>query len=395
MKNKKSKIISFVLVFALLITTIIVTSVANAKTVDIYVESDKTELLAGESATISVKVTTNFSVATMSIPVFYDKTLVDVSEATATLTEYDVANTTTESQSVDTEKVYENTEIDSDKFGFVLVTYIGGANKEVAASIENEVVLTFKITAKTDVSGNAAVKVVQESAKTDDKVAGMLYFGATTNGTTINSIPENIEKIDLTNAIKDIKIGNSAIPTVKEDYEYADYVFYDTANTNNGDFEYDGIIYGIDLFDQNYDMTAIAAELKDALTTTAGDEYLVVEPNEAGCESTGALVYVYNVNPEENPDAEPIATYTFIYFGDIDGDGMITGTDGFAASEYEVTYGEIYSFAQYVAGDIDGDGMVTGSDGFLMSEYEVTYADVLYQYEIAEMANSNFYEWIY
>ena len=227
MKNKKSKIISFVLVFALLITTIIVTSVANAKTVDIQLESDKTELLAGETATISVKVTTNFSVATMSIPVFYDKTLVDVSEVTATLTEYDVANTTTESQSVDTEKIYENTEIDSDKFGFVLVTYIGGANKEVAESIENEVVLTFKITAKTDVSGNAAVKVIQESAKTSENVKGMLYFGATTNGATINSIPENIEKIDLAMGTTSVKIGELNNPPTLEvkpsdEFEYAD-----------------------------------------------------------------------------------------------------------------------------------------------------------------------------
>ena len=147
MKNKKLKIIAFVLVFVLLIATVIVTSVANAKTTDILITADKVTLLAGESATVSVNVTTNYPVATMSIPVFYDKTLVDVSEAVATLSEYSVANTTTDSQSVDTAKVYANTDIDENKFGFVLVTYIGGANEEVAESID-EVVLTFKITAK-------------------------------------------------------------------------------------------------------------------------------------------------------------------------------------------------------------------------------------------------------
>ena len=177
MKNKNSKIIAFVMVFALLIAMVLVTSVANAKTTDIVISSDKETISAGETAIISVKVTTNYPVATMSIPVFYDKTLVDVSDAATTLTEYSVANTTTESQSVDAEKIYANTDIDSSKFGFVLATYIGGANTDVAESID-ETVFTFKITAKADVAGNAVVKVVEESAKTSENVAGMLYFGA-------------------------------------------------------------------------------------------------------------------------------------------------------------------------------------------------------------------------
>ncbi len=392
MKNQKSKIISFVLVFALLITTIIVTSVANAKAVDIYLESDKTELLAGESATISVKVTTNFSVATMSIPVFYDKTLVDVSEATATLTGYAVANTTTESQSVDTEKVYENTEIDSDKFGFVLVTYIGGANKEVAESIENEVVLTFKITAKTDVSGNAAVKVIQESAKTSENIKGMLYFGATTNGPTINSIPENIEKIDLTTGIVSVKIGKlNNLPTLEvktsEEFEYSDYVILDKTNTNNG--EYTGIIYGIDTLDQNEAME-ILGSLGDALMASTGDETQIeIIANEAGQESTDALIEIVD------SEGTVLETYVFIYFGDVDGDAMISANDAFIAEYYEGTYEGINTYAQYVACDIDGDGMPSANDAFVMEYYEGTYEGVDYQYNIGQNAVNNSYEWIY
>ena len=394
MKNKKSKIIAFVLAFVLLIATVVVTSVANAKTVDIYVESDKTELLAGESATISVKATTNFSVATMSIPVFYDKTLVDVREATATLTEYDVANTTTESQSVDTEKIYENTEIDSDKFGFVLVTYIGGANKEVAESIENEVVLTFKITAKTDVSGNAAVKVVQESAKTDDNVAGMLYFGATTNGATINSIPENIEKIDLAMGTTNVKIGELNNPPTLEvkssdEFEYADYVVLDKANTNNG--EYTGIIYGIDTLDQNEAMEVLTENgLSDALMVSTGDEtHVVITPNEQGNESTDAIILI------KDADGNILETYVFVYFGDIDGDAMISANDALIAEYYEATYEGINSYAQYVAADVDTDGMPSANDALIMEYYEATYEGVDYQYNLGQNAMNNTYDWIY
>ena len=394
MKNKKSKIIAFVLVFVLLITAVVVTSVANAKTVDIQLESDKTELLAGETATISVKVTTNFSVATMSIPVFYDKTLVDVSEVTATLTEYAVANTTIESQSVDTEKVYENTKIDSDKFGFVFVTYIGGANKEVAESIENEVVLTFKITAKTDVSGNAAVKVIQESAKTDDNVAGMLYFGATTNGRTINSIPENIEKIDLAMGTTSVKIGELNNPPTLEvkssdEFEYADYVVLDKANTNNG--EYTGIIYGIDTLDQNEAMEVLTENgLSDALMASTGDDaHIVITPNEQGNESTDALIEI--VDSEGNV----LETYVFIYFGDIDGDAMISANDALIAEYYEATYEGINSYAQYVAADVDTDGMPSANDALIMEYYEATYEGVDYQYNLGQNAMNNTYEWIY
>ena len=390
MKNKNSKIIAFVMVFALLIAMVIVTSVANAKTTDIVITSDKETISAGETAIISVKVTTNYPVATMSIPVFYDKTLVDVSDAATTLTEYAVANTTTESQSVDAEKIYANTDIDSSKFGFVLATYIGGANTEVAESID-EVVLTFKVTAKSSVSGNAVVKVVEESAKTSENVAGMLYFGAVAKGTTITDIPENVESKDLETAIANVKIGElSNLPTLDkvEEYEYADYVVVDTVNTNYD--EYTGIIYGIDVLDQNPDFAPIAENgLMDALTTTAGDDYMVITPNAQGVESTGSLVEVFDANGELK------ATYIFVYFGDVDGDGLVTSTDGLISEVYEGTYEGLENYAQFVACDVDGDGLATSSDGLIMEVYEGTYEGMDYQYNLGQVATNNAYDWIY
>ena len=391
MKNKKSKIIAFVLVFVLLITAVVVTSVANAKTVNIQLESDKTELLAGESATISVKVTTNFSVATMSIPVFYDKTLVDVSEATATLTEYDVANTTTESQSVDTEKIYENTEIDSDKFGFVLVTYIGGANKEVAESIENEVVLTFKITAKTDVSGNAAVKVIQESAKTDDNVAGMLYFGATTNGRTINSIPENIEKIDLTTGMVSVKIGeedNSLILNENAPFESV----IDEMNVNP-DGNIKATLYGFDTLGwtdaDEYEFKPDGS-IRDFFTSVYGEDFVEVIIPESGVETTGTIINILDEN------GEVIETYTYIYFGDIDMDGAIGVSDAVIAEYFESYYTGIDTVEQFMAADIDGDALPGVGDAVFMEYFESYYTGVPRQFDIASaiVENGIVYEYI-
>ena len=390
MKNKKSKIIAFVLVFVLLITAVVVTSVANAKTVDIQLESDKTELLTGETATISVKVTTNFSVATMSIPVFYDKTLVDVSEATATLTEYDVANTTTESQSVDTEKIYENTEIDSDKFGFVLVTYIGGANKEVAESIENEVVLTFKITAKTDVSGNAAVKVVQESAKTSENVKGMLYFGATTNGATINSIPENIEKIDLAMGTTSVKIG--AEPNTGVGNENAPFkAVVDETNTLDG--AVNGTLYGFDTLGwtdaDEYEFKPDGS-IRDFFTSVYGEDFVEVITPESGVETTGTIINILDEN------GEVIETYTYIYFGDIDMDGAIGVSDAVIAEYFESYYTGIDTVEQFMAADIDGDALPGVGDAVFMEYFESYYTGVPRQFDIASaiVENGIVYEYI-
>ena len=316
MKNQKSKIIAFVLVFALLIATVIVTSVANAKTTDILITADKDTLLAGESATVSVKVTTNYPVATMSIPVFYDKTLVDISDEIAVLTGYAVAETTTDSQSVDAVKIYANTGVDSNQFGFVLVTYIGGANEEVAESID-EVVLTFKITAKASVSGNAVVKVVEESAKTGENVKGMFYFGAVPKGRTITDIPENVENKELENATTNVKIGEEPNTLVlNENAPLEAIIDYD--NTIGG--EYTGTVYGFDTLGYN-DNWETDGTIADFLSTAYGDEYLEVVVGDAGVETTGTVINVLD------NDGNVVESYMFVYFGDMDMDGAVGFSD--------------------------------------------------------------------
>ena len=106
--KKSKKIFSIVLSLILIIgiTTTVFIATANTKETAVEITVDKAELSVGQFATVSVKVTANYPIATMSIPFFYDKTLVDVSDATATLTDYSVKNAITESESADTSKVY-------------------------------------------------------------------------------------------------------------------------------------------------------------------------------------------------------------------------------------------------------------------------------------------------
>ena len=299
---KKKKIISIVLSLALVISIVAtaIIATANAKETDVVIDVAETELSIGQTTTVSVKITTNYPVATMSIPVFYDKTKIEVSEATATLTDYAVKSAITDAQSVDAAKVYANTGINADEYGFVLVTYIGGAGQEVAETISGEV-LTFNVTAKTDVSGTAAIKCVSKSAKTDENVAGMLYFGSPVSGRTINSIPENIENIDLTEAGANVSIatGGATIIANKDLTGVVD-------NENN-------YIYGIPAGTTDED-------LAEYFTAINGTFEMVA--NDAGyTNGTGATLVVKDTSGNE------VAYYTLIIFGDVNGDASVTAQD--------------------------------------------------------------------
>lgn len=331
MKNK-NKIIAIVVAVVLVVSVFVVGTVANTKNTSIAISIDKTELSAGQSATVTVTASADYPVATASIPVFYDKTLVTVSNATATLTGYDVANVTTDLTAVDSSKIYENTNISSSKFGFVLVTYIGGANDTVS-TLENAMILTFKITAKSDVSGEALIKCVTESAKTENNVAGMLYFGTTTSGNTITSIPENVENVNVTNATQSATIVTGSADLMAKD---------DMPTVIDATNKY---IYGITSGDS----------VEDYIKVNNGSFELVA--NSSGyTNGTGATVIV------KNASGTVVDTYTVIIFGDVNGDGSITATDTSivtgASLGFDVAGGDAYAFAS----DANGDGSPTATD---------------------------------
>ena len=330
MKNK-NKIIAIIVAIVLVTSAFVVGTVANTKNTSIAISIDKTELSAGQSATVTVTASADYPVATASIPVFYDKTLVTVSNATATLTGYDVANVTTDLTAVDSSKSYENTNISSSKFGFVLVTYIGGANDTVS-TLENATVLTFKITAKSDVSGEALVKCVTESAKTENNIAGMLYFGTTTSGNTITSIPENVENVNVTNATQSATIVTGSADLMAKD---------DMPTVIDATNKY---IYGITPGDS----------VEDYIKVNNGSFELVA--NSSGyTNGTGATVNV------KNRSGIVIDTYTVIIFGDVNGDGKITNDD-FVRVKQNASGVNISDNAQKYAADVNGDKDVTNDD---------------------------------
>lgn len=332
MKNK-NKLIAIVMAIVLIVSIFIVGTVANAKNTSVVVSVDKTELSAGESATVTVSVSADYPVATASIPVFYDKTLVDVSNVTATLSGYDVKNVTTDATATDSAKIYANTGLDSTKYGFVLATYIGGAGDTVT-TLENATVFTFKIIAKENVSGNAVVKCANETAKVEENIEGMLYFGTTTSGTTINSIPENVEGVVLTNATANVVIKSSGTTIMPKDDK-------ETVIDNENKY-----IYGITPGDN----------VEDYIQVNNGSFEIVA--NASGYKNgTGATVTV------KNSSGTVVDTYTIIIFGDVDGNGKVNDADK-AKMNLSILANStaIMEEPQIFAGDIDGNVIINDAD---------------------------------
>ncbi len=194
-------------------------------------------------------------------------------------------------------------------------------------------------------------------------------------------VSTNIARIDACNANLEDAIALFDVASepntiaLKEDANVEAYI--DTEN-NCG---FTGIIYGIDTLGS----VSEDGSLADNLTTTYGDDYLAITEVDGG-ETTGTIIEVLD------EDGNAVETYVFVYFGDIDMDGMITSTDGFFTEYYEGNGEGIEELYQFIAGDVDGDGMITSTDGFYMEYFEGNGEGIPTQQEIAEMVSANYYE---
>ncbi len=156
----------------------------------------------------------------------------------------------------------------------------------------------------------------------------------------------------------------------------------DTTRTDlaeEGDGLATGYIYGVE--PEN-------AEAIEDIFEVTGDGYLDITPSGSGGEyGTGTVVEV-----KKTSDDTTVATYVLVIFGDIDGDGAITGADaGYAELHDAWAFGDdlrIGNPALIFAGDLDCDGDITGADAGYMELHDAwAYGDNLrlYQADIISM----------
>lgn len=356
MSNIK-KIIGVVLALVMALSVATVAFAAPGDNYSVTLTADKTELQAGETATVEVKVTSNFNVCAMSIPVFFDNTKVTVTGVATATDATEAANTVVASKDSATHnnlaKYYKNTGYTEADHGVVALIYIAQVGNKVR-TYSNETVMKLTVTALADVSGEAVVECLSTSVKTDAKPLGTLYVGKS-SAATVSAEPEIVDNADVSGAKATITIaGLAADPELVLTATGSDYgtvIRTDLCTT-----DYAGCVFGID--------TLNGESIEDYVTANNGS--IEVLPNEeSGAITTGATILL------KNNAGETVATYVFIYFGDVNGDGAVDGTDAVAVESHD---GWVEMFtedtAYYYSADVNYDGAVDGTDAVAIEAHD-------------------------
>ena len=134
-----------------------------------------------------------------------------------------------------------------------------------------------------------------------------------------------------------------------------DYGTVIRTNLCTGSGDYAGCVFGID--------TINGGNIEDYVTTKAGS--IEVVANDQGNMTTGATILL------KDDSGKVVATYVFIYFGDVNGDGAVDGTDAVAVELHDAWIETIdEDTAAYYAADVNGDGAVDGTDAVAIEAHD-------------------------
>lgn len=134
-----------------------------------------------------------------------------------------------------------------------------------------------------------------------------------------------------------------------------------------------GVIDNVNMFVYGVEMTEEYQMIEDVFEATAGGYIEVDQSTYAG---TGAQVYVFKA------DDTLVATYTFVLFGDIDGNGEIDALDAAYIDMHEAWYERLDDYpAKLFAADLDGSGDADALD-YAYIEMHEAWMQRIYQTDI-------------
>lgn len=321
--SRSKKIVGLVLAVVLMLGSLTMAFAATDPgagnyTATVAVTPAAASIAAGESTTVSVKATTNFTVGALSVPLFYEKANVTLSNIAVPATAGYAYST--DATAKNAASVFASAGLDSATYGFVMVTYIpeAGAATRVFA---DEQVLSFTVTANAGVADGTAVnfKTVEASRKTSTNPTGTLYVGFI-NSDTINAVPTNIEATGLVTS-STVTIGSAMTPAdlaIKAGATAG--VIIDTHKTFGG--QYDGVVYGFTLSDSAASIKTTTMYTTNLEATNGGSlSFTPIKVGRYNCYGTGATIQV------KNSDGTLSKTYVIVIFGDLNSDGAITAAD--------------------------------------------------------------------
>lgn len=321
--SRSKKIVGLVLAVVLMLGSLTMAFAATDPgagnyTATVAVTPASATIAAGESTTVSVKATTNFTVGALSVPLFYEKANVTLSNIAVPATAgyaYSTDATATNAASI-----FASAGLDSATYGFVMVTYIPQADAATRV-FADEQVLSFTVTANAGVADGTAVnfKTVEASRKTSTNPTGTLYVGFI-NSDTINAVPTNIEATGLVTSAT-VTIGSAMIPAdLAIKAGATEGIIIDKNKTFGG--QYDGVVYGFTLDDSSAVIKATTMYTSNLEATNGGSlSFTPIKVGRNKCYGTGAAIQVYN------SDSTLSKTYVIVIFGDVNSDGAVTATD--------------------------------------------------------------------
>lgn len=336
--TKAKKAISLIVSVVMLLGVLAVGVFANdntgvTETGTIALSFDKASYSAGDTVKVTVKLTTDYYAATVSVPVQYDSSAVKFVSGTTASTLFGAGDAT--------KTVVNDAAADGKTYVYVgvLPQAAGGA---VAQKANGVVLSTLTFTASKAISDTAAAFGVLDDQKTTTNQGGKLYVGSYKTSDITSTVYTTGQK--LTFPVIKASTAKPELVLTETGKDYGTVIRTDLC-TGSGD--YAGCVFGID--------TINGENIDDYVTTEAGSVEVVA--NEDGNMSTGATILL------KDDSGSVVATYVFIYFGDVNGDGSVDITDAAMVEAHDQWVETIdEDTAAYYASDVNYDAVIDITD---------------------------------
>lgn len=361
--TKAKKAISLIVSVVMLLGVLAVGVFANdntgvAENGTIALSFDKASYSAGDTVKVTVKLTTDYYAATVSVPVQYDSSAVKFVSGTTASTLFGAGDAT-------------KTVVNDAAAGGKTYVYVGvlpqAAGGAVAQKANGVVLSTLTFTASKAISDTAAAFGVLNDQKTMTNLGGKLYVGSYKTSDVTSTVYTTGQKL----TFPVMKAAAAADPELILTEEGNGAVIRTNLCTGSGD--YAGCVFGID--------TLNGENIEDFVTTKAGS--IEVVANDQGNMTTGATILL------KDDSGEVVATYVFIYFGDVNGDGAVDSADA-AAVELHDQFVELLDedTAPYYAAEVNGDGAIDSADAGAIELHDQFVELLSDQNVLAESFNS-------
>lgn len=333
-KSKKILSLALALVMALGVLTMGVFAAKTTPTATFTVSASASEVATGDEVTITVKAnaTETFYAGPMSLPIEYDSSLFEYVADSAT-----VANIYGESTTKSAVKA------EAGKLTVALTPSTSGAVTAPDLNGANLTVLTFKL--KAIGSTGSSTVAIADDQKTAANIGGKFYCGsfdsADPKTAELTEMGQTLNRVSATISYKGA-VGTPELVLTQADNGA---VIRNNLCTTSGEFA--GCVFGID--------TLNGENIEDFVTTAVGS--IEVVANADGNMSTGAKILL------KDAAGEVVATYVFIYFGDVNGDGAVDITDAATVEAHDQWVETIEEdTAAYYASDVNYDAVVDITD---------------------------------